>query len=191
MEKTKKKTTMKDKYLLLMEENSKELLEKDLSLATVLFVDTDNKDESGKNKVFICPLNNLENDDKKETMNFIGKKMDGEGILVKGLTLISEAWCLKGDKSIMKKEDIDKYYKEHGSIKNHPLRTEAIIIADWEIKSDKKTMISQEFSIKKKKVVYGNRDKISIKKGNKDSRFYLLEYFLKGYLKGSPKTSKK
>lgn len=137
-------------------EKAKELLQRDKKLMSVLFVETEDQ-------IYIIGLA-MDNGkiDIRKIMTDLGINFAKEyrEQKIKNLLFIFDAWITRIDTDTNKSE-----------------RVEAIVVSKWNIKTDKKEVITQDFEI--------SNDNVVIWKGSPkeadETRAYILDAFMRGY----------
>lgn len=139
-----------DNYL----EKAKELLQKDKHLMPVLFIETEDQ-------IFVLGLVMNNEIDRKEMMMAIGKDFAKKykDKRIKSLSFIFEAWVTKIDQSTNLSEKI-----------------ESIVVSEWDIETDKKDVITQDYEIIDDNVIWKGEPQ-----GVDETKAYILEAFMQGY----------
>jgi hypothetical protein len=136
-------------------EKAKELLQRDKRLLPVLFIETENQ-------ILVIGLAmDIGNLDRRKMMMDIGRNFAKEHKekRIKSLSFIFEAWITRIDAKTNLSEKI-----------------EAIVVATWDIKTDKKDVITQDYEIIDDNVIWKGEPQ-----GVDDTKAYILEAFMQGY----------
>jgi hypothetical protein len=135
-------------------EKAKELLQKDKHLMPVMFVETEDQ-------IFVIGLVMNDDIDRKKMMMGFGRDFAKEhkDKRIKNLSFIFEAWITKIDARTNISEKI-----------------EAIVVTEWNIETDKKDVITQDYEIIGDNVIWKGEPQ-----GVDDTRAYILEAFMRGY----------
>lgn len=135
-------------------EKAKELLQKDKHLMPVLFVETEDQ-------IFVLGLVMNNEIDRKKMMMDIGKDFAKKykDKRIKSLSFIFEAWITKIDQSTNLSEKI-----------------ESIVVSEWDIETDKKDVITQDYEIIDDNVIWKGEPQ-----GVDETKAYILEAFMQGY----------
>lgn len=135
-------------------EKAKELLQKDKHLMPVIFVETEDQ-------IFVLGLviNNEVN--RKKMMMDIGKDFAKKykDKRIKSLSFIFEAWVTRIDQSTNLSEKI-----------------ESIVVSEWDIETNKKDVITQDYDIIDDNVIWKGEPQ-----GVDETNAYILEAFMQGY----------
>lgn len=135
-------------------EKAKELLQKDKHLMPVLFIETEDQ-------IFVLGLVMNNEIDRKEMMMAIGKDFAKKykDKRIKSLSFIFDAWITKIDQSTNLSEKI-----------------ESIVVSEWDIETDKKDVITQDYEIIDDNVIWKGEPQ-----GVDETKAYILEAFMQGY----------
>lgn len=135
-------------------EKAKELLQKDKHLMPVMFVETEDQ-------IFVIGLVMNNDIDRKKMMMGFGRDFAKEhkDKRIKNLSFIFEAWITKIDVRTNISEKI-----------------EAIVVTEWNIETDKKDVITQDYEIIGDNVIWKGEPQ-----GVDDTNAYILEAFMRGY----------
>lgn len=136
-------------------EKAKELLQRDKHLMSVLFVETEDQ-------IFVLGLamDNGKTDIRK-IMTDLGRNFAEayKEQKIKNLLFIFDAWITRIDINTNKSE-----------------RVEAVVVSKWNIKTDKKEVITQDFEISNDNVIWkGSPEEAD------ETRAYILDAFMRGY----------
>uniref|UniRef100_A0A6M3LGW8 Uncharacterized protein n=1 Tax=viral metagenome TaxID=1070528 RepID=A0A6M3LGW8_9ZZZZ len=157
---------------------AKKIMEKDKNgLIPTLFLETDKG-------IGIAPLIGLDPDNKRQMFKIVGKKMKEDGFNVYNIASVMETWFVKQKKKKGEsKEDLEnklnEFYKKHKTLAKHPDKKEAIVVASYDDKGNKK-IVMIEFKKKgiiNKKIIWGKLTKMN----NNKSEMSLLKKFWNGY----------
>lgn len=135
-------------------EKAKELLQKDKHLMPVLFVETEDQ-------IFVSGLVMNNEIDRKKMMMDIGKDFAKKykDKRIKSLSFIFEAWVTRIDQSTNLSEKI-----------------ESIVVSEWDIETNKKDVITQDYDIIDDNVIWKGEPQ-----GVDETNAYILEAFMQGY----------
>lgn len=139
-------------------EKAKELLERDKHLMPVLFVETDNQ-------IFVLGLTmDIGKIDRRKMMIDFGRNfaVEHKEKKIESLLFIFEAWVTRIDVNTNLSE-----------------RIEAIVVTKWDIKTDKKEVITQDYEIVENNIVWKGEPQ-----GVDETKAYILEAFMQGYKQG-------
>lgn len=136
-------------------EKAKELLQRDKHLMPVLFVETEDQ-------IFVLGLAmDIGKIDRRKMMMDLGKSFAKEHKekRIKSLSFIFEALVTRIDTRTNLSEKI-----------------EAVVVSNWDIKTDKKEVITQDYEISDNNVIWKGEPE-----GVDETKAYILEAFMRGY----------
>lgn len=135
-------------------EKAKELLQKDKHLMPVLFVETEDQ-------IFVLGLVMNNDVDRKQMMVDIGKDFAKKykDKRIKSLSFIFDALVTRIDQNTNLSEKI-----------------ESIVVAEWNVETDKKDVITQDYDIIDDNVIWKGGPQ-----GVDETKAYILEAFMQGY----------
>jgi hypothetical protein len=136
-------------------EKAKELLQRDKHLMPVLFVETEDQ-------IFVLGLAmDIGKIDRREMMKHIGRNFANQhkDKRIKSLSFIFEAWVTSVD--------------IHTNLSE---RVEAVVVSTWDINTNKKEVITQDYEIIDNNVIWKGESQ-----GVEETKAYILEAFIQGY----------
>lgn len=144
-------------------------LEKDKELLPTLIV----SNEKGESAVI--GLGNFEGDNKQKIMQIAGQKLAEMKFSLQEVIFISDTWVVVTKDKPANKNIVPSL---------HPDRKEAIIITRWNLVNREKEISSQFYHREGDKIIweYNEFEKDAGKKLWNDTRFFIIEEFVKSYL---------
>ena len=147
-------------------EGAKENLKKDKELLPTIVVSDKN------NKSIVIGLGNFDGENKIKLMQKAGEYLKKSNFSLQKIVFISDTWVV-----------MTKDTKETNIIlSEHKDKQEAIMICYWDVLKNKKEITSQFYQRKNSIIIWDKKGKEEVRIAN-DSRFYILEYLVKNYLK--------